>query len=97
MPLETVRLNGRWRIEDDRLQWILAVLRTGKGASKEFWCGRRFDRCRTRLIASVAELCGDVDPGAMVVVRALPERYDLQERRVANEQETGQTEGAIRS
>jgi hypothetical protein len=71
----TARLNDCWRIEDDGLQWILAVRRGRTDAAGTKWGGRRFHRCRTPLIHSIGELCGPVDPGAMAIVWALPDRY----------------------
>lgn len=69
------RLNGRWLLADDGIQWILAVRRGLKGAAGTKWSGRRFHRCRTSLIRSIGELCVPVDPGAMAIVRTLPDRY----------------------
>lgn len=76
------RLNDRWRIEDDDVQWILAVRRGRKDAVGTRWSGRRFHRCRTPLIASICELCGPVDPDALAVIQALPDCYVKQRLRV---------------
>lgn len=83
----TARLNDRWRVEDDGLQWILAVRRGRKDAVGTKWSGRRFHRCRTPLIASIGELCGPVEVGALAIIRALPDRYGQQWFRVVVDHE----------
>lgn len=68
-------LNDRWRVVDDPLQWILEV-RKGRSRSRATgWTGRRFHCQRTALIRSIRELCGEVDPAALAVLDALPQRH----------------------
>jgi hypothetical protein len=69
-------ISDRWRIEDDgMLQWILAMRSGRKTGKATGWKGKRFCRWRRALIRDIGELCGPVDPAAMAIIRALPERY----------------------
>jgi len=70
-----VTLNGRWRVTNDPLQWILEVRRGRSRAKASGWSGRRFHRQRTALMRSIRELCGEVDPTALAVLEILPERH----------------------
>jgi hypothetical protein len=73
------RLNDRWRVVDDPIQWILQYRRNKHGSSAEdvedVWGGRRFFRTRTALLRDVRELCGPVDPSALRIIASLPDRH----------------------
>lgn len=74
-PPWPIALNGRWRIIDDPIQWVLQQ-RTGKSRDKSTgWESRRFYRTRRVLLRDIAELCGYVDLAALQQVRALPEQH----------------------
>jgi len=66
-----LRLNNRWRVaHDGELQWILQT-RDGKRT----WKSRRFHIERDWLLASIREVCGEVDASALAVIRSWPPRY----------------------
>ena len=69
------RLNERWRVVYDPLQWILQVRKGQARTRATGWTSRRFHRQRTALIRSVHELCGDVAPAAMARIEALTYRH----------------------
>ena len=68
-------LNDRWRVLDDKLQWLLQV-RKGRPTAKSSGCRNRFF-CTQRpaLLRCIREHCGDVDPDALSVIEALPDRH----------------------
>lgn len=72
---EIARLNNRWRVVHDPLQWILQVRRGRKTTKATGWKGRRFCQWRRTLIRDIGELCGPVDPDALAIIQALPDRY----------------------
>ncbi len=74
---EVIRLNDRWRVTDDGVQWILSVRCGRKSTKRSGWTGRRFHRQRTPLIASVTELCGSINTDALAIIQALPDCYGL--------------------
>ncbi len=65
-------LNGRWRITDDPIQWVLERRKTKDWSKAQ---GERFHRRRPALIRSIRELCGEVDLSALAQVENLPERH----------------------
>jgi len=70
----------RWRVIDDPLQWVLQYRRNKHGSGDEgakdvTWEGRRFFRTRTALIRDIGELCGPVDPKALAIIAAMPDRH----------------------
>lgn len=70
-----VILNGRWRVTNDPLQWILEVRRGRKTGKATGWKGRRFCQQRRTLIREIGELCGEVAPAAMAILQALPDQH----------------------
>ncbi len=73
--VEIVRLNDRWRIVDDPLQWILEV-RQGKAGKKASGYRQRSFCCwRSTLLRDIRERCGDVDPAAVAYIESWPERH----------------------
>ena len=70
-----LRINARWRVVDDPLQWILES-RSGKGGAKNSgWRARSFNRTREGLLDRIREVCGTVDSGSRGSLMALPERH----------------------
>jgi hypothetical protein len=69
------RLNDRWRVIDDPLQWILQVRQGRKTGKATGWKGIRFCRWRRTLIRDSGELCGDIDVTAMALIEELPDRH----------------------
>lgn len=67
------RLNDRWRVVQDTLQWILQVRRGRKTGKATGWKGKRFCQWRRTLIRDIGELCGEVAPAAMALIEALPD------------------------
>ena len=65
---ELVKLNDKWRIDDDPLQWIL------KRRSGKVWRDRSFCMTRKALLRCIREYCGDVDPAAVAFIETWPER-----------------------
>lgn len=74
---EIARLNSRWRVTDDGIQWILEVRRGHKTVKRSGWTGRRYHRQRTPLIRSIGELCEPIDADALAIIQALPDCYGL--------------------
>lgn len=66
-------LNGRWRVVDDPIEWILERRDVIEG--KEGWQPQRFHRMRRVLLRDIAEVCGEVAPQALAQLRALPEMH----------------------
>ena len=66
------RVNDRWRVIRcaDRIQW---VLQRRKGV---LWFGNSYHRDRDVLLQRIGERCGEVDAGALDLIRALPEWYE---------------------
>lgn len=85
MTAETIakalgQLNDRWRVIDDPLQGIVQYRRDKHGSRDEggkdiAWEGKRFFRTHTALIRDIGELCGSVDPRALAVIEATPDRH----------------------
>jgi hypothetical protein len=67
-PIFPIVLNGRWRVEYDPLQWVLAKRRCGTR-----WRGNAFCTTRQALLRNIRERCGDIDPDALAEVMALPD------------------------
>ena len=73
-------LNDRWRVIGDPLQWLLQyragnISDSGESQTRKAWQGRRYCRTRDALIRDIGELCGPVDPSALAVIEALPDRH----------------------
>ena len=68
-----VQLNDRWRVIDDPLQWILQIRRGRPSAKASGWRGEHYCRQRTSLLRCIREYCGEVDPAAIAILRALPD------------------------
>ena len=70
MADELVRLNANWRVADDPPQWTLE-----RRQSATRWQAIKFIRGRDHLMRQIEELCGDVDPEALDVIRSWPPGY----------------------
>ena len=78
--VEIVRLNDKWRIVDDPLQWILqrrAGNRTRSDGSEDprAWRGSAYCTTRRALLSNIRERAGDVDPAAVAFIETWPERH----------------------
>lgn len=62
-----IRLNERWRVSFDQLQWILERYRGGR------WIGSAYCVTRETLLRNIRERAGTVDANALALVAALPE------------------------
>lgn len=82
-------LNDRWRVVDApphwHPQWILQRKEARARARSDGWVGNAYCTTRTALARNISERCGDVDPAAMAVIEALPERHP----RVSGRQQKG--------
>jgi hypothetical protein len=72
------RLNDTWRIIVCKagIQWILQH-RSGQRHGRARWEGWSYCRTREALIRAVREHAGAVDPDALAILAALPERIEL--------------------
>ena len=68
-------LNGRWRVIDDPLQWILQVRQGSKTLKGTGWRDRAYCAQRSALIRCIGEFCGEVSEYALAVIEALPSRH----------------------
>ena len=73
--VEIVRLNDKWRIVDDPLQWILERRRGVPGKKSTGWVGSAYCTTSAALLSNIRERCGDVDPAAVAFVETWPERH----------------------
>ena len=65
------QLNESWRVIDDPLQWILQRKKDNPRKKNPGWRDRSFCRTRDALLRCVREYCGEVDPSALVTLKAL--------------------------
>jgi hypothetical protein len=68
-------LNAKWRVVDDPIQWILQVRKGRKGKRTTGYRGRSYCLSRTALLRCIREYCGPVEPNALALIEALPERH----------------------
>ncbi len=73
--VEIVRLNEKWRIVDDPLQWILERRRGVPGKKSTGWVGSAYCTTRAALLSNIRERAGDVDPAAVAFIETWPERH----------------------
>ncbi len=64
-----VHLNASWRVADDPPQWTIEQ-RKGSG-----WRARKFIRDRDHLLERIDELCGEINPDAIEIIRSWPDGY----------------------
>jgi hypothetical protein len=71
-----VHLNPNWRIVEcrDRIQWILQRRGSPEKARRDDWRGRSYCRTSEALRRCAREHAGVIDPSAVAVLAALPER-----------------------
>ena len=74
---ELVRLNDKWRIVDDPLQWILERRRGVPGKKSTGWVGNAYCMTRRALLRNIRERAGEVDPAAVAYIEPWPERHEL--------------------
>ncbi len=70
-----VQLNDSWRVADDPPQWALQCRDGPKREKASGWAGRKFIRNRDHLLRRIEELCGNVDPQAIEIIRSWPDGY----------------------
>ncbi len=70
-----VHLNANWRVADDPPQWALQCRDGSQREKASGWAGRKFIRDRDHLLRRIDELCGNVDPQAIEVIRSWPVGY----------------------
>ncbi len=68
-------LNDRWRVVDDPVQWLLQRRERTASEKSSGWAGEHFCRQRRSLLRDIRENCGEVDPAALAVIEALPDRH----------------------
>jgi hypothetical protein len=71
------QLNGAWRVVDDPLQWRLQRRKGNPRNKNTGWQDRSFCTTREGLIRCVREYCGNVEPGALATLAALPEHHGI--------------------
>jgi hypothetical protein len=76
-----IYLSHNWRVEYDRLQWILAVRKGRKNDKGTGWRGRSFCTTRTTLRRETLRHCGDIDPAALEVIDRLPAAHPFYSER----------------
>ena len=64
-----VQLNANWRVADDPPQWALQCRDGPKREKASGWAGSKFIRNRDHLLRRIEELCGNVDPQAIEIIR----------------------------
>jgi hypothetical protein len=70
-PKFPIQLNAEWSVLFDRLQWILCHWSGGQPRYRSFCC------TRDGLLRCIREECiADIDPAALIRVRALPEWHE---------------------
>jgi hypothetical protein len=74
----SIKLNDRWRVIvcRDGIQWILQHRNRAETVSTNDWRGRSYFRTKEALIRSCDRFCGLIDPSAIAVLEALPERIE---------------------
>jgi hypothetical protein len=72
------RLNADWRVIvcAAGLQWVLQRRGSPKKAPADDWRGRSFCRTSEALIRCSREHAGEIEPAALAILAALPERID---------------------
>ena len=75
MADEIAKLNANWRVADDPPQWALQCRSGNPGERTSGWIGRKFIRDRDHLLRRIDELCGNVDPQAIEIIRSWPVGY----------------------
>ncbi len=65
-----VQLNTNWRVSDDPPQWALQCRDGNMREKASGWAGRKFVRNRDHLLDRIDELCGNVDPQAIEMIRS---------------------------
>ena len=71
-------LNSDWRVVEcrDQLQWVLQRRGSPKTSRRDDWRGRAHCRTAEALRRCTREHAGIIDPAALAVLFALPERID---------------------
>lgn len=77
-PKVVARLNSRWRVVEcgHGLQWILQYRGSAETYPTARWRGRSYCRTREALLGCSREHAGDIEPAALAILNALPERID---------------------
>ncbi len=70
-----VQLNTNWRVADDPPQWTVEQRIGNPSARDSGWRARKFIRNTDHLLKRIAEMCGDVDPAAIEIIRSWPTGY----------------------
>ena len=70
-----VQLNAIWRVSDDPPQWALQCRDGSPREKASGWAGRKFIRNRDHLLKRIGELCGEVAPEAVDIIKSWPSGY----------------------
>ncbi len=70
-----VQLNANWRVADDPPQWALRCRDGSPREKASGWTGRKFIRDRDHLLERIDELCGEINPDAIEIIRSWPDGY----------------------
>ena len=75
------QLNDRWRVIvcRDGIQWILQKSKKSRVGAR--WQGRSYCRTREALMRVCAQHGGQIDPSALMILEALPDRINQSEER----------------
>lgn len=69
-------LSARWRVRlDDPLQWFLECRQGAAGKKNTGYKAKSFCATRRALIRNIKEDCRPINPAALRMVAALPERF----------------------
>jgi len=74
------RVNERWRVIDDQLQWMLQWQKGKPRKKSSGWVNRSFCRTREGLLRCIREYCGEVDGQVVATLEALPDLHADWER-----------------
>ncbi len=70
-----IQLNDSWRVADDPPQWAIRCRDGPKREKASGWAGRKFIRDRDHLLERIDELCGEINPDAIEIIRSWPDGY----------------------
>ncbi len=69
-------LNGRWRVVDDPLQWILQYRESDPSERSTGYKARSFCGSRGGLTQCIRDNCGDLCPGVLARIDLLPDLHE---------------------
>lgn len=76
-----IRLNDRWRVVDEQLQWVLqyragTISHSDEVKNSKAWSSKHFCRTADTLKRRILKCCGEVDQTALAVVDTLQAQHE---------------------